>query len=400
MVVLVPRQCGKTTFVFDLALGRCLGYPDYRAAYAAQTGHVTTERFGDRFLDLDSTPLADRFGTRRSQGTERFRGPRGSYLKAFPPKDGALRSSALDLVVVDESQEHGEQLGRALDQTIIPTFTTRPRRQLWLVGTAGTTRSAYLARYRDMALAGEPGVGLIEYGADPEADDLLAEDTWRRTHPGLGILTDLDAMRGALAAMGEAAFIREYLNIWTDAADRVIPSTEWAACATDDPIPDEAEIVFAADLAYDRSSAAILAVGGDVAEVIESRPGVDWAAGRAGEMADRWAAPILVDPRGPSASLADQLHDHKRLQTLAALDVTAAANLAYDDIRARTFAYRRHPDLDAAAAAAGRRRVGESWVWSRRDSQTSIAPLIAASNAWWGRRHRPARRPSPMIEAG
>ena len=35
-VVTVPRQCGKTTWALDLALGRCLQYPDYRAAYKSK----------------------------------------------------------------------------------------------------------------------------------------------------------------------------------------------------------------------------------------------------------------------------------------------------------------------------------------------------------------------------
>ena len=107
VVVLVPRQCGKTTFVFDLATGRGLEYADYRGAYCAQTGHVTTERFGERMAELATTPLDRITRTRKSAGTERITLRRGSYVKAFPPKDGALRSSALDLVDVDREADRG-----------------------------------------------------------------------------------------------------------------------------------------------------------------------------------------------------------------------------------------------------------------------------------------------------
>src|SRR5262245_13682120 len=99
VVVTVPRQCGKTTWAMDLALGRCLTVPDYRVAYTAQTGHITTERFADRFLELADGPLAVRARLRRSQGTERVTLPARSHVKAFPPKPGALRGSALDLVI-------------------------------------------------------------------------------------------------------------------------------------------------------------------------------------------------------------------------------------------------------------------------------------------------------------
>src|ERR1700712_3496513 len=91
VVVLVPRQTGKTTWVFDLAQGRCLDRADYRAAYTAQTGHVTTERFTERMSQIAGNALGRRVSIRKSGGTERMTFPRGSYLKGFPPKDGALR---------------------------------------------------------------------------------------------------------------------------------------------------------------------------------------------------------------------------------------------------------------------------------------------------------------------
>src|SRR6478752_104764 len=69
-VIMVPRQAGKTTFVMDLAQGRCIQPPDYRAAYTAQTGHVTTERFQERMAELAGTPLAQVVAARRSAGTE------------------------------------------------------------------------------------------------------------------------------------------------------------------------------------------------------------------------------------------------------------------------------------------------------------------------------------------
>src|SRR5262245_18052650 len=201
VVVTVPRQTGKTTWAFDLALGRCLTLPDYRCGYTAQTGHVTTERFSDRFLELADGPLTARARLRRSAGTERITMPARSHMKAFPPKPGALRSSAMDLVIVDEAQEHGTVLGEQLDLTILPTFTTRPRRQLILVGTAGTDSSDYLRRYLAAARDRVPGYAVFEWGATT-ADDPDDEAVWARVHPGLGGLTDLDALRQARSAMG------------------------------------------------------------------------------------------------------------------------------------------------------------------------------------------------------
>jgi len=299
-VVLLPRQTGKTTFVTDLALGRCLLYRDYRCAYAAQTGHVTTERMQERMVELGDGPLGTRVRLRRSAGTERVTLPGRSYLKAFPPKPGALRSNALDLVLVDEAQEHGAVLGEQLDLTILPTFTTRPRRQLILVGTAGTDLSDYLRRYLAAARDRLPGYAVIEYGAK-DTDDLEDEATWVLRHPGLGVgLTDLDALRTARAAMGPAGFAREFLNVWTRTGVRVIDPADWTACQTSTERPP-GPVAFGLEVAGDRSRAAIaVAQAGGWCELVDRRPGIDWLLSRALELqarpavcAETRAGPVL-----------------------------------------------------------------------------------------------------------
>jgi hypothetical protein len=70
---------------------------------------------------------------------------------------------------------------------------------------------------------------------------------------------------------------------------------------------------------------------------------------------------------------------------------TACAQLL-DGIGDRTVRHRGDPALDAAVGAAAKRSVGEGWAWSRRLPTTDVSPLIAASLALYGDRHRP---PSP-----
>ena len=241
-VILVPRQCGKTTFALDLAIGRCLAEANrdripYAVAYTAQTGHVTTERMTERMAQLGSTSIARRAKLRRSQGTERITFRNEAFVKAFPPKPGALRGSTLDLVIVDEVQEIPAELGVALDQEILPTQQNRPRRQVILIGTAGTDASAYLARHLAAARAGAPEYALLEYGAD-DADDVTDPDVWDRVHPGLAAgLTDRAALSTALAVMGPDSFAREYLNRWLTVSDRVIAPADWAAIRHRDGTP-------------------------------------------------------------------------------------------------------------------------------------------------------------------
>lgn len=407
VVVLVPRQCGKTTWAFDLMQGRALFHTDYRIAYCAQTGHVTSERFGERMTDLVSTPLATRVKLRRSQGTERIGFRNRSFLKAFPPKDGALRGSALDLVVVDEPQEVGEELGNALDQTILPTFTTRRRRQLILVGTAGTDRSAYLARYLAAAQAGAAGVAVVLYGADDD-EDPTDPRVWHRRHPGLAAgLTDVGALESALSVMGVAGFAREYLNVWQASGDRVIPAADWAAIRDPGAEPGAAPPVLGVGVALDRSAAAIVAcwpdtAGRPVLEVVDYRTQVDWVAPRLLELARHGT--IWADSAGPVLTVVDDVRQLAAVQGAAIAveqtatgDYTAACAGLLDKITRHQVAHRGELPLDTAAAGAARRTIGDgAWAWGRRVSTADISPIEAGTLALWGHLRRPPTKRRPV----
>lgn len=408
-VVTVPRQCGKTTWALDLAIGRCLDQPDYRAAYTAQTGHVTTERMIERFTELADSPLAGRAHLRRSAGTERVTFPGRSYVKAFPPKAGALRSSALDLVVVDEAQEHGTVLGEQLDLTILPTFTTRRRRQLILVGTAGTDASDYLRRYLESARAGLPGFALVEFGFadDDDPDD---EAAWIRTHPGLGPLTDLEALRGARAAMGPAGFAREFGNRWSRSTDRVIDPTAWAGrqLPLDHPRPT-GRLCFSLDVAADRGSAAIAIAsppdsitGRAYLECVDHRPGLEWLIPRAVELSAAYGAAFAVDRFGAAGPTVDALERAGiPLLVMKAGDVANAAAGILDAIHAGTVDVYPSPALSDAVDGAAMRPLGDSggFAWARRLAAAPVAPLVAASGALWGALHLEPEPARPVAAA-
>jgi hypothetical protein len=52
-------------------------------------------------------------------------------------------------------------------------------------------------------------------------------------------------------------------------------------------------------------------------------------------------------------------------------------------------AHRAQAVLDDAVLAAVRRPLGDAWLWSRRRSAASIAPLVAVTLAAWGARRTP-----------
>jgi hypothetical protein len=394
IVIMLPRQVGKTALIFDLAMGRTLQYRDYRCAYAAHTGHKTTERFTERYEELATGPLSNHVRVRRSAGTERITArSTHSYVKAFPPIPDALRSDALDLVIVDEAQKHGTVLGEQLDLTILPTFTTRPRRQLIVSGTAGTDASDYLRRYLDKARAGTPGYAVIEYGAH-DTDPLDDEATWVARHPGLGYLTDVDNLRMQREAMGPAGFAREYLTMWSRTNATVIPPADWAAvqAAADLPRPDGRRCV-SVDVAPDRGSAAIaIATAAGYVEVTDTRPGTGWVVDRALELSRRHSAPIAVDRFGAVGTVADALERAAAdLLVMTAADVANAAAGMLDGITGRTLTVYPSVALSEAVDGAAQRPLGDSggFAWSRKASAAPVAPLVAASNALWGALHLP-----------
>ena len=397
VVLLLPRQCGKTTLAFSIALGRGRTYPDYRAVYMAQTGHQTTRRFGEMFDLLTAVPQWQRsWSTRRSSGTEHVRTlPTGSSLRASPPQGDKLRGSALDLVIVDEAQEHGDETGQELDAGIIPTFTTRPRSQLLIIGTAGTIDSAYFRRHYDAARAGTPGYLLLEVGAAPAGVDVTDPDVWWATHPGLQAgLTTQDNLERALSVMGPTQFAREYLNRWALATDRAVLDVEaWARCArTSTPDQPRRGLYVAFDASWDRSSAAVVAAWmvGDVVqvEVVAHRPGTAWLTDYVADLYRRRRPTLLTDTATPAKDTTRALQARKVPVTeLGTPDYTAACAELATAVTQDTIRHPDDPALTSAVQSARSRPVGDRWVFDRRTAH-DLSPLTATAVAHWH-----ARRP-------
>lgn len=397
VVLLLPRQCGKTTLAFSIALGRGRTYRDYRAVYMAQTGHQTTRRFGELFDLITSVPSWQRtWATRRSSGTEHVRTlPTGSALRASPPQGDKLRGSALDLVIVDEAQEHGDDVGLELDAGIIPTFTTRPRSQLLIVGTAGTADSAYFRRHYDAAAAGTPGYLLLEVGAAPDGVDPADPATWWEHHPGLQAgLTTEDNMRRALSVMGPTQFAREYLNRWATTTDHaVIDAAAWdRAARTTTPEQPRRGLYVAYDAAWDRSSAAVVAawVDDDQAhlEVIAHRPGVTWLLDYLTDLHRRRRPTLATDTATPAKDITSALRTRRvQVTEVGTPDYTAACAELAAAVTTGTVDHPDDPALTAAVRAARSRPIGDRWVFDRRTAH-DLSPLAAAAVAHWH-----ARRP-------
>jgi hypothetical protein len=411
VVVLLPRQVGKTLIVFVLMLARMHTRRAYACAYTAQTGIVVTRVFTNpangwmTLVDQEPT-LSRRFSTRASQGREMVlhRSNNGAYLAAFPPTPGRLRSMSLDGVIFDECQEHTQELGQALMADTGPTFSTRPRRQHILMGTAPESAGGWWADQIARGRAGD--VAIVEVGTWPDDEDPADPATWARHHPGvIAGLTDVDFLQTELKTLGLERFAREYGNRIPGGASLDTPLIEawWQACKTGE-IPSEPTVI-GFDAAADGAAGCIVATGRlldgrAVTGLAAVEPGTSWMLPRLREFKQRHPrARLITDGTGPAGPIAEGLRlAGLTVETIGAADrITACGHLVGELEQGRALILP-HRAMDEARLVARRRWTeAGSWVWSRRRSIGDISPITAWTWAMWGARATRSRKPRVRV---
>jgi hypothetical protein len=410
VVVVVPRQSGKTTLVLALAIDRCRAIDGAQVWYTAQSRMDAVLRWRDavRLLRRSDLVEGDTHGgwkrtgwdyrVRGAAGAEEIEFANGSQLRVFAPAEDSLHGSITDLVVLDEARFFEARHGDELIAAALPTQATRDG-QIVIPSTAGGPDSRFLARQVEIARAqlGEPDarVALIDYGIEVEAatSDGLLDAVWR-SHPSAGLAGGpvYDALAVAADHMPAWQFAHEYGNHWrTDADVRVLPSSAWAATLYPDPLPPGA-VVFAADIPPDRSESFICAASCGVVEVVEVLPAARVPT-RLLELVAEWQpTAVAIDAAGPAGTVADQLRPiYDRLVVTSTRDLQVACAGLYDAVLDGTAAHRPNVALDTAAANATKRSLGQAWVWSRVDGGSV---LVAASLARWVEQ----RAPEPEVE--
>lgn len=431
VLVTVQRQAGKTTLLGPVNLHRCAIRPRVKTWLTAQSRQDARDTWLDIAALVLASPLAQLYSDRLSNGSEALTcRSTGSTFRVFAPSEDALHGKANELVGVDEVWAFDAAQGAALEQAILPTFTTTGG-QLWLVSTAGHARSHWLRRHVDagraaVAAGRRDGIAYFEWSLDPSKVNVVtagvgpdvtpaaraaALEALAADHPAAGRTLRLDALSGALDTMGPAEVLRAYGNVWTAAAEQAIPAHLWDACAAGDSWspPEPGRLALAFDVAPDRRDAAILAAWRDDdagplrLDVIDHHEGTSWLVGRMRELERRWRPQaVAFDPMGPAVDVADELQrGGMTLQPLTTREyVTACAAFMANVTHVGRLEHRHAAALDAAVAAAATRPLGDGgWAWSRRNSADSIAALVAATCAGYAFEHRPAPVARPVIVA-
>ena len=410
VVLLTPRQSGKTTELLAIAVQRALTWPAQNIVYTAQTRIEARKKWEDEHQPLlESSPvLAPLFRTRKSRGQEAFmwRNDSRHGLIAATKKSG--HGPPLDLGFIDEafSQEDDR-----LEQAFRPAMIARPQPQLWITSTAGDAESTYLrskvATGRARLRAERAGqTCYIEYSAAEDADP-ADPATWRTCMPALGVIRDdgsgiseatiqaeLDSMRDEHGSEGMRLFRRAYLNQWPDEMPSdwlIVPEQIWTGRAGAVGRPS-GPVAFGVSSAWpdaEYSSIVVAGVNGHEVwvELIDYRPGSTWLPTRVAELVGKWRpVATVLDDHDPAAREKIALARAKvRLTAINMIEAGQAYGMLLSALMGDA-PYLRHygqPQLATAVAGATKRPVGDAHVWARK-GPADTSPVVAMSNALWG----------------
>ncbi|QMV86529.1 terminase [Corynebacterium hindlerae] len=407
VLISVPRQSGKTTGTMARGVHATITTPGGRLWYTAQTGQAARERWIKEAADPAESTMRGLCKIKRGAGDTRMQVPGiGSEFRPMPPTADYLHGEQSDQVFIDEPWAHTEAEGAALMQAIVPTMATRKGighgPQITFLSTKGTAASTWWHSMLDEAINDpKSGIAVIDYGISDDVDptDIPAVIA---AHPGVGSgLIDEQAVWEASEKLTPAEFARGYGNVATSSWSPLFTPAVIDAATTDTPL-DDGPVHIGVAVSWDRSLAAIVAVGtiGPVpaVEVIAARPGTSWVPGMLRAIRNAQApASITIDAHGPAAALAEEL------STTMPHDITHAAA---DDLVIGTetlmtlittdppgVLIRRDDGLTTELGAAKLRSLGDRGRLISR--KTSAGPIPRIEAAILGLRAAHTHRPKP-----
>lgn len=382
VVVTVPRQSGKTALFLSWQIDRCLnwGRPQ-RSAFTAQTGKDARDKWLDELFPLirnsKLSPLVAKNGIKEGMGNESIHWKTGSLIRLLSTSAGSGHSKTLHQAVMDEIWYDVDD---RREQGLRPAMITIADAQLLVCSTAGTAGSTIynrkVAAGRKAVADDTGGVAYFEWSA-PDDWDPADEESWWTFMPALGYTIGPEAIRAERGAMEPGEFRRAYGNRSAPGADLVIPVDVWRRVCNPTAKPD-GQLRFGVDVAEDRASSAIVAVGGGVFELVDHRAGTGWVVGRCNELTAMHGGRVALDFGGPAGVLADSINDCDRLQ---GREVTQACAAMYDAIVEARVTFRTDTAFDKAVEGVVKKPVGDNWVWSRKASMEDVTPLMAATVA-------------------
>ena len=266
----VPRGNGKSPLAAGLGLYELLtrrDSPDVFCAAGSREQARIVFNFARSFVETG--PLLDVVRVGRNELIY----PDGTGSMRVVSADGSLQfGHSVSCAIVDEAHVFATQKHQDLWEAFETALHKRLDSFLLAITTAGSDRTSLLGRLVESSLAQlslerpdsgltvgrdeENGVLLWWYAA-PDTAELDDEATWRAANPASWVdLRDLRRQRNS-PGTSESAFRRLHLNQWTHAEDVWITPARWAACRSEEEIPERAEVFVGVDASFSGDATAV-----------------------------------------------------------------------------------------------------------------------------------------------
>jgi len=393
--LIVARQNGKGGVLEARELGGLFLFGEKHIIHSAHEEPTAAEAYLRMYNIIDGTPWLSKrikkmIGSPGKQLIELKTGQRLVYRTRTPAGGRGFGGSP---VIFDEAQSLTPRQIAAL----MPVVNAQPTPQIIYTGTVLPSAMVF----RGVVERGRKQIGSrLGYAEWSAANDADQSDphVWAQANPAQGgrIQQEVIAIaRESLTAAGaQLEFGMEYLSIWPDATalGTLIPIAPWEAnLRSDGTLPQAwSEVSLGLGVSPGRDFASIgAAVSGpqfDYVELIQDEPETDWVLPYLVDLFTRRPfKEVLIDQAGPAATFIAPL-------VAASIPVRVTDTAAYkkacatfvDAVKQGKVTHRGQPELTAAAYGVKEHRVGDSFVYARRDSGVRISSLEAVTLARWG----------------
>lgn len=387
VVISIPRQVGKTFVMGAVTFALCLLHPNTTVLWTAHRLRTAAETFKSMKAMSDRQRIkAHVESPRQGSGEQEIRFRNGSRILFGARERGFGRGFTLvDVVVFDEAQILSD---RAIDD-MVPAMNQALNPLLLFVGTPPKPDdpSEVFTRKRTDCLSGDADDTLyIEFSADQgaRADD---RGQWAKANPSYPARTPAAAMQRMRKNLSPESFVREAMGIWDEAlVSLVFPPGSWDACASADRPADLRPGALAVAASFDLSHAAVAAAARTTDHLwlrpLRHGPGMGWVVAAVKGYQDEFDVDVVLDKRGPAASLLPKLIEADvRVRLADTADVCDAYDGIYQAVRDGVVRHPDNPVLNAAVAGAVPRSVGDRSTWGRKASTSDISLLESVTLA-------------------
>lgn len=403
----VPRQQGKSLLLEVRCIAGLvlLGEKIVLTAHEMRTAKVLFTRLTN-FFENEDYPEIRRLvkSIRKANGQESIILHNGGELAAMTRTNSAGRGLTADLVILDEALRITDESWQSLEATITAGPLQNPQIIFASSPPGPNDLGERFGQLRETVLNEESErYSWYEWSAHEGAEaDFDDPEVWAQANPSLNIRLNQDVVVDERLMMDETTFARERLGLYeSESKTQMFSDDLWESCRDETVYPLE-NMVLAIDVKPDRSSGTISVAGIrpdglSYIEVIDSAQGIGWIIPRVMDIcAKQNIKTVVVDYLGPAGTLVEPLRAKKiRVHVTSVSDYQAACAMFYDGVHEHTLIHRGQPLLDYSVRGVTKRKVGDKWLWNRKDASSDITQVVSTSLALFGTISTKVRKSKP-----